>query len=95
LELRATYPNWFMSKDKLQLPDADVDAALSRLVDAHPESEVNAIDGVKFDLPEGWVHLRKSNTEPIIRVYAEAESEQAASALGDRFKQELLELLKH
>jgi phosphomannomutase len=46
-------------------------------------------------LPEGWVHLRKSNTEPIIRVYAEAESEQAASALGDRFKQELLELLKH
>lgn len=95
LELRATYPNWFMSKDKLQLPDSDVDAALSRLVDAHPEAEVNAIDGVKFDLPEGWVHLRKSNTEPIIRVYAEAESEQAASALGGRFKQELLELLKH
>tara|TARA_Y100000385_G_C13102128_1_gene645231 strand:- start:2845 stop:4224 length:1380 start_codon:yes stop_codon:yes gene_type:complete len=94
-ELRATYPNWFMSKDKLQLPDSDVDAALSELVSAHPEAQVNTVDGVKFDLSEGWVHLRKSNTEPIIRVYAEAESVEAASALGGRFKQELQALLQH
>ena len=92
--LRASYPDWFMSKDKLQLPDSDVDAALSKLVDAHPEAEVNALDGVKFDLAEGWVHLRKSNTEPIIRVYAEAESMEAAKSLGDRFKAELLTLLQ-
>jgi phosphomannomutase len=83
-----------MSKDKLALPNADVDAALIKLVKANPEAEVNTIDGVKFDLPEGWVHLRKSNTEPIIRVYAEAETMEAASALGGRFKRDLLALLK-
>ena len=83
-----------MSKDKLQLPESDVDAALSKLVEAHPEAEVNTLDGVKFDLAEGWVHLRKSNTEPIIRVYAEAESMKAAKALGDRFKSELRALLE-
>jgi len=94
-ELRASYPNWYMSKDKLQLPDSDVDAALSKLVQAHPEADVNTIDGVKFDLAEGWVHLRKSNTEPIIRVYAEAESLEAANGLGSRFKEELLALLQH
>lgn len=92
-KLRATYPNWFMSKDKLELPDADVDGALQKLVEAHPEAEVNTVDGVKFDLPEGWVHLRRSNTEPIIRVYAEAETMDAAVALGGRFKTELLALL--
>jgi phosphomannomutase len=93
-KLRATYPNWFMSKDKLELPDADVDGALHKLVEAHPEAEVNTVDGVKFDLPEGWVHLRRSNTEPIIRVYAEAETTDAAVALGGRFKAELLSLLE-
>tara|TARA_B100000767_G_scaffold38130_2_gene32041 strand:+ start:33343 stop:34545 length:1203 start_codon:yes stop_codon:yes gene_type:complete len=93
-QLRKTYPDWFMSKDKLALPNADVDAALIKLVKANPEAEVNTIDGVKFDLPEGWVHLRKSNTEPIIRVYAEAETMEAASALGGRFKRDLLALLE-
>lgn len=92
--LRATYPNWFMSKDKLNLPPVDVDAALHSLMKAHPEAEVNTVDGVKFDLPTGWVHLRKSNTEPIIRVYAEAASEGEAKALGDRFKSELMEFLQ-
>lgn len=92
--LRAGYPNWFMSKDKLDLPSVDVDRALGQLMEAHPEAQVNTIDGVKFDLEEGWVHLRKSNTEPIIRVYAEAESEAAARALGGRFKAELTALLE-
>ena len=92
--LRTGYPNWFMSKDKLDLPSVDVDRALGQLMEAHPEAEVNTIDGVKFDLEEGWVHLRKSNTEPIIRVYAEAESEAAAQALGGRFKAELTALLE-
>jgi len=91
--LRAGYPNWFMSKDKLELPPVDVDAALKALVASHPEAEVNTVDGVKFDLEEGWVHLRKSNTEPIIRVYSEAESAEAAGHLVTRFKTELISLL--
>ena len=83
--LRDTYPNFFMVKDKMQLPDADVDAALDALKNDHPEAEVNDVDGVKFDLDEGWVHLRKSNTEPIIRIYAEASSPEEAQHLADRF----------
>ena len=82
-----------MSKDKLDLPAVDVEQALKQLMMAHPEADVNTLDGVKFDLDEGWVHLRKSNTEPIIRVYAEASSPEAASALGSRFKSELQGLL--
>jgi phosphomannomutase len=82
-----------MSKDKLALPAVDVDRALQQLMAAHPEAEVNTIDGVKFDLEEGWVHLRKSNTEPIIRVYAEAASPEAAAELGGRFKSDLQGLL--
>lgn len=92
-DLRKTYPNWFMSKDKIELPNADVEAALAALVAAHPEAEVNTIDGVKFDLVEGWVHLRRSNTEPIIRIYSEAETMEAARELGNRFKTELIALL--
>ena len=59
----------------------------------HPEAQVNTIDGVKFDLDEGWVHLRRSNTEPIIRVYAESDSPEASKSLADRFKAELQSLL--
>ena len=83
--LRDTYPQFFMVKDKMQLPDADVDSALDALKNDHPEAEVNDVDGVKFDLQEGWVHLRKSNTEPIIRIYAEASSPEEAQGLADRF----------
>ncbi len=91
--LRASYPEWVISKDKLDLPESGVEEALAALVAAHPDAEVNTVDGVKFDLPEGWVHLRRSNTEPIIRVYAEAETAEAAAALGGRFKEELAGLL--
>jgi phosphomannomutase len=92
-ELRATYPHYEMSKDKLNLPSAGVEEALAALRDAHPEAQINDVDGVKFDLPEGWVHLRRSNTEPIIRIYAEAATAEAAKQLGDRFKAELEGLL--
>jgi phosphomannomutase len=88
--LRKHYPQWVISKDKLELPDADVDAALDLLVAAHPDAEVNTVDGVKFDLAEGWVHLRRSNTEAIIRVYAEAETQDLAQSLGLKFKEELM-----
>ena len=92
-ELRATYPHYEMSKDKLNLPTVGVEEALAALRDAHPEAQINDVDGVKFDLPEGWVHLRRSNTEPIIRIYAEAATAEAAKQLGDRFKAELEGLL--
>ena len=69
----------------MSLPSVDVDAALRALRDETKDADINDIDGVKFDLDEGWVHLRKSNTEPIIRIYAEAGSPESARALADRF----------
>jgi phosphomannomutase len=92
-ELRGTYPNFVIQKDKLSLPDSGVEEALKKLVLNHPEAKVNTVDGVKFDLKEGWVHLRRSNTEPIIRVYAESNEKEAARNLANRFKTELEELL--
>ena len=92
-ELRNTYPSYVIQKDKLDLPEFGVEEALKKLVSNHPEAQVNTIDGVKFDLDEGWVHLRRSNTEPIIRVYAESDSPEASKSLADRFKAELQSLL--
>ena len=87
--LRDTYPDFHMVKDKMSLPAVDVDAALMALRDEVSDAEVNDVDGVKFDLEEGWVHLRKSNTEPIIRIYAEAPTPESARALADRFASRL------
>lgn len=92
-ELRNSYPDLVICKDKIELPDSGVEEALEQLVKNHPEAQINTVDGVKFDLAEGWVHLRRSNTEPIIRVYAEAPNSDAANALAGRFKAELLDLL--
>ena len=92
-ELRSTYPALVICKDKIELPSSGVEEALEQLVANHPEAEINTVDGVKFDLDEGWVHLRRSNTEPIIRVYAEAQTESAANELAGRFKEELLRIL--
>jgi phosphomannomutase len=92
-QLRATYPDLVICKDKIELPSSGVEEALEQLVANHPEAEINTVDGVKFDLEQGWVHLRRSNTEPIIRVYAEAKTESAANDLAGRFKEELLRIL--
>ena len=92
-ELRNSYPDLVICKDKIELPDSGVEEALEQLVKNHPEAQINTVDGVKFDLAEGWVHIRRSNTEPIIRVYAEAPNLDAANALAGRFKAELLDLL--
>ena len=71
-ELRATYPNYFASKNKIELtPDIDVDAVLAAMKEKYSNEKVTDIDGVKIDFPEKWVHLRKSNTEPIIRIFAD------------------------
>ena len=92
-ELRHTYPSFVIQKDKLSLPESGVEEALETLVLNPPEAKVNTIDGVKCDLDEGWVHLRRSNTEPIIRVYAESDTNEASQNLANRFKTELQELL--
>jgi len=89
-ELRASYPSYFMSKKKIQLtPELDVDALLIGMAKKYENEEVSTIDGVKIDFPENWVHLRKSNTEPIIRIYTEAKSQTEADALADRIISEI------
>lgn len=88
--LRASYPNYFMSKKKIQLtPQLDVDAILSTMEANYSHETLTTIDGVKIDFADSWVHLRKSNTEPIIRIYTEAQSQSAADDLADRFIAEI------
>lgn len=91
--LRATYPAYFASKNKIALtPAIDVDKVLRDMKARYAGEKVNDIDGVKIDFPECWVHLRKSNTEPIIRVYTEAKSMAEADALAQRFIAEIREI---
>ncbi len=89
-ELRASYPNYFMSKKKIQLtPGLDVDGILNAMESNYSHEKLTTIDGVKIDFADSWVHLRKSNTEPIIRIYTEAPSQAAADTLADRFIEEI------
>lgn len=84
-ELRKTYPNYFISKNRIDLtPDIDVDKVLATVKELYKNEQVNDKDGVKIDFAEGWVHLRKSNTEPIIRVYSEAGSMEEADQLAGK-----------
>lgn len=94
-ELRATYPDYYMSKQRVDLPQGvDTEALLSRLAREYQDKgTINLIDGVKIDLPTQWVHVRRSNTEPIIRIYTEAPSSEEARALADEFKATLLSYL--
>lgn len=93
--LKASYPHYFMSKDKIELAATiDVDALLDILAKTYEKASPLLIDGVKIDFAEGWVHMRKSNTEPIVRVYAEAGSQAEAEALTQRFSQELMDATK-
>ena len=87
-ELRATFPEYFIAKNRIDLtPSTDVDAILEKVKEMYANEQVNDIDGVKIDYPDKWVHLRKSNTEPIIRVYSEASTMEAADALGKQIMQ--------
>jgi len=89
-ELRAGYPSYFMSKKKIQLtPELDVDAILMTMAENYRNEDISTIDGVKIDFPEKWVHLRKSNTEPIIRIYTEAKTQAEADGLAHRMISEL------
>ena len=94
-ELRASYPSYFMSKKKIQLtPGLDVDGILKSMAEKYQNEDISTIDGVKIDFPENWVHLRKSNTEPIIRIYTEAKSQSEANGLADRIIGEIKEIAR-
>lgn len=92
-ELRASYPAYYMGKNKIELQAGmDVDGILASIQQRYAQEEISTIDGVKIDFAEEWVHLRKSNTEPIIRIYTEAKTQAAADALGSKFISELSEI---
>ena len=91
-QLRKTYPEYIITKNRIDLtPDMDVDRLLATIKESHKNEQVTDIDGVKVDFPDGWVHLRKSNTEPIIRIYAEAANEERANQLATT----MIEEVKH
>lgn len=93
-ELRATYPSYFMGKKKIELtPDIDVDALLTKMENEYLNEEISTVDGVKIDFEKNWVHLRKSNTEPIIRIYTEAFSQEEADQLGDQMIEKIKSLV--
>ena len=89
-ELRASYSQYFMSKNKIELtPQINVDAILVAMTDKYKNENISTVDGVKIDFAENWVHLRKSNTEPIIRIYTEAKSQEEADKLALRIIDEI------
>jgi phosphomannomutase len=91
-ELRRTLPDYCISKNRIDLtPETDVDGILARVKELYRNERVNDRDGVKIDLADGWVHLRKSNTEPIIRVYSEAATMERANELA----QQVMDVVKN
>jgi phosphomannomutase len=93
-ELRKTYPDYFISKNKIELvPEIDVDAILLKMKEKYRDEQVNDIDGIKIDFADEWVHLRKSNTEAIIRIYAESNSPEASGKLAEKIISEIKGLI--
>ncbi len=91
--LRSQYPNYYISKNKIQLsPEMNVDEVLKSIHKKYKKQPVNTIDGVKIEFDENWVHLRKSNTEPIIRIYAESANETTAQTLANKIMSDIKEL---
>lgn len=95
-ELRASYNSYFISKNKIELtPEINVDKVLSQVQEKYKAHPVNTIDGVKIEFDKEWVHLRKSNTEPIIRIYSESESESTANHLAQKIITDIKEIIKN
>ena len=93
-KLRDSYPNYFISKNKIELTaEIDVDAILTTLEQRYKNEQISTIDGLKIDFEDGWVHLRKSNTEPIIRIYAESAGEEKANVLANKMISEIKALV--
>ena len=94
--LRATYPNYFISKNKIELtPEINVDEVLSLVQKKYAKQQINTIDGVKIDFEKEWVHLRRSNTEPIIRIYSEAENVATANNLAKKIISDIKEFTSY
>lgn len=94
-QLKAGYPQYAIAKNKIELtPDIDVDAILLAMKERYKSEKITDIDGVKIDFPQSWVHLRKSNTEPIIRIYAEAHTMEEADALANDIKEVIASICK-
>lgn len=94
-QLRGSYPSYFISKNKIALtPETDVDGILSAMAEKYKAQPVNTIDGVKIEFDMEWVHLRKSNTEPIIRIYSESDNESTANNLANKLIEDIKELMK-
>jgi phosphomannomutase len=94
-ELRASYPSYHISKNKIELtPETDVDGILAAMEKKYAAQPVNTIDGVKIEFDKEWVHLRKSNTEPIIRIYSESTNESTANNLANKIIEDIKELMK-
>ena len=94
-QLRESYPAYFMSKNKIQLTEhINPDHILNEMEKKYAGEQITTIDGLKIDFPESWIHLRKSNTEPIIRIYTEAKSQKEADELATRFIEEIKTLCK-
>ncbi|PRY07820.1 phosphomannomutase [Pontibacter ummariensis] len=92
--LRASYPNYYISKNKIELtPEVDVDSVLQQMQERYAKQPINTIDGVKIEFGKEWVHLRKSNTEPIIRIYAESDSNATAEHLANKIIADIKEII--
>jgi phosphomannomutase len=93
--LRSTYPDYHISKNKIELtPEINVDRILDNIKDKYKKQPVNLADGVKIEFDKEWVHLRRSNTEPIIRIYSESESETTADNLAKKIMADIREFIK-
>jgi phosphomannomutase len=94
-ELRKTYPDYFISKNKIELtPDIQVDQVLDNMKEKYRKEQITTIDGLKIDFGNEWVHLRKSNTEPIIRIYSESDTMDKAARLAAKIIEEIRKLCK-
>lgn len=93
-ELKASYPQYHISKNKIELtPEIDVDQILMEIKDKYKHEDVNTVDGVKIDFDKEWVHLRKSNTEPIIRIYSESQNEEKANKLAQQIINDIMGII--
>ena len=94
-QLRKSYPSYFTSKNKIELtPSLNVDAVLKAMENKYSDEDISTIDGVKIDFAESWAHLRKSNTEPIIRIYTEAKSQEEADILANKIIVQIKDIVK-
>jgi phosphomannomutase len=92
--LRSSYPNYYISKNKIELtPEVNVDEVLTQMQERYAKQPINTIDGVKIEFDKEWVHLRKSNTEPIIRIYAESDSNATAEHLANKIIADIKEII--